>query len=372
MNVLSLDVTTPSFLIVLAAVSVLMVSGMVLLRWRRVLPVLAAVLLLAVNAGAWTNVHYDYFRTLGFVFGEEPDDEVALAGLLSRTTVPDHGVLAPITIPATRSGFAARPALVWVPPAWFARPRPALPVVVLMHGTPGSPQDWADGGMADDTADAFADAHGGRAPILIMPDINGTIDADTECVDGPAGRVETYLTVDLPEYVRTTFRTAEPGRAWAVAGLSEGGSCATVIALRHPRMFSAFGDYAGLAGPRVGDTNDDTASTISGLFGGSARAFAAHEPADLLATRSYPGTGGWFEVGAQDAQPLAATQMLVPLARRAGIATCEVIVPGGGHTFDVFSRAFSDSLPWLAERTGLVPVTGGAACPQGGVSAGQG
>lgn len=364
MNPLLTPITTPAFLTLLAVAGVLVLAGVVLLRWGRgpLVPLLVAIPLIVVNAAAGTNAYYDYFRTLGAVVGAEPADEVALARLLRRTDKPETGVFAPVTIPATRTGYAARQALVWVPPAWFARPRPPLPVIVLLHGTPGSPQDWTDGGMADDTSDAFAATHGGHAPILVMPDVNGALDADTECVDGPAGRVETYLTVNLPDFVRSTFRTAAPGREWAVAGLSEGGSCAAMLALRHPGVFSTFGDYSGLAGPRLGDTNDDTAATVTGLFGGSARESAAHEPSDLLAARRYPDTGGWFEVGSADPEPLAATRELVPLARRAGITTCQVVIPGGEHTFDVFSQAFSDSLPWMAGRLGLVP---GAACPPG-------
>ena len=72
---------------------------------------------------------------------------------------------------------------------------------------------------------------------------------------------------------------------------------------------------------------------------------------------AYRGLGGWFEVGGDDGQPLTAAQQLVPLAQRAGITTCLVVVPGAGHTFDVWSAAFSSSLPWMAGRLGLVPPT---------------
>ena len=363
-------VTETSFRILLAALAVALAAAAVLGlapaarhgRTRRVgqLAALAVVVLVlaALNVGAAVNAHYDYDRTLGDVLGLPPADEGSLAALLRRRTVPDRGAVATLGVPATASGFAARPAVVYVPPAWFARPRPKLPVVVLLHGTPGSPGDWIDGGRAAATADAWAAAHRGVAPILVMPDINGSLDADSECVDGPLGRTETYLAVDLPAAVSRTLLTAPPGRRWAVAGLSEGGSCSLMLALRHPDTFATFGDYAGLAGPRVGDTNADTASTVSGLFGGSAAAFAAHEPSALLGTRSFRGLGGWFEVGDQDAEPLAATQALVPLARAAGVRTCEKIIPGGGHTFDVFSAAFADSLPWMAGRLDLAaPVT---------------
>ena len=363
-GVFEIDITKGTFLGTAAVVALLVVLGLVLLlrtrvgrftRLGRTLVVLVTSVLLLLGAGAGINAHFDYFRTLGDVMGLPPSDEVELAELLSRTDRPAQGVVTTTVLPGKESGFRARPGTIYVPPAWFARPRPELPVVMLLHGTPGTPQDWLDGGQAAATADAYAAAHAGTAPILVMPDINGTLDADSECVDGPAGRVETYLTVDVPAFVEQVFHTAAPGRGWAVAGLSEGGSCSLVLALRHPDLFATFGDYAGLAGPRAGDTNADTASAVSQLFGGSPQAFAAHEPADLLAARRFPHLGGWFEVGDADAEPYAAVRTLVPAARRAGIATCEVVVPGGGHTFDVFSQAFSDSLPWIAGRVGAGP-----------------
>jgi S-formylglutathione hydrolase FrmB len=134
-----------------------------------------------------------------------------------------------------------------------------------------------------------------------------------------------------------------------------------MLALRHPTQFETFGDYAGLAGPRSGDTNADTASAVTTLFAGSSVAFAAHEPAVLL-HRRFPALAGWFEVGDADGEPLAAARSLVPQARQAGITACEVVVPGGGHTFDVFSRAFADSLPWIAGRIGAGPPVSDPRC----------
>lgn len=328
----------------------------------RVLGAVVVVVLLLANAAAATNTWFDYYRTISDVAGLAPADEETVADLLRQDSDPGPGVVAPIDVPATRSGFAARPGMIYVPPAWFARVHPPLPVVVLLHGTPGTPQDWTVAGQAAATADAFAAQHGGRAPILVMPDVNGSETADSECVDGPAGRVETYLTADVPAYVTKTFRTRPTGADWAIAGLSEGGSCAIMLALRHPTLFHTFGDYSGLAGPRAGDTNADTAPTVAQLFGGSQSAFAAHEPATILASKRFSQLGGWFEVGDADPEPAAAQAALVPVARRAGVAVCSVVVPGGGHTFDVFSAAFADSLPWMAGRLGIG--SPGASCPQ--------
>jgi S-formylglutathione hydrolase FrmB len=329
----------------------------------RILATGSAVFLALVSGVGAVNAYYAYYPTLGEALGDPPGDESSLRAAEAKDAtgvLPKQGQVVPITIPGTASGFQARKAQAYLPPAWFAEPRPALPVIMMMHGEPGDPSDWAEGGQAPATADAWAAAHRGVAPVLIMPDINGDLTTDTECVDSPIGNAETYLTVDVPASVQRQLGTKPPGQAWAVAGLSEGGACAIMLSLRHPDLFPTFADYGGLIGPRLGDTNADTTSTISQLFGGSQQQFAAHEPTDLLNTGNpaYRRLGGWFEAGSADPEPLAAAQQLAPLAQKAGISTCLVVVPDGGHTFDVWSAAFRSSLPWIAARLGLVPSTG--------------
>ncbi|MFC4948962.1 alpha/beta hydrolase [Pseudonocardia sp. GCM10023141] len=332
--------------------------------WARTLAVLVGVVLLLASAAQAVNAYYGYYPTLSEALGGPSPGEASLARAEAGAadgTIPAAGQVVPVDLPGTVSGFAARQARVYLPPAWSVKPRPTLPVVMLLHGTPGDPANWTDGGAAQTTADAWAAQHHGVAPVLVMPDINGSLTADTECVDSPVGNAETYLTVDVPAAVQKVFGTAAPGPQWAIAGLSEGGTCAIMLALRHPALFSAFGDFGGLVGPRVGESNSDTADTITQLFGGSQQAFEAHEPAALLRSTRFPSLGGWFQVGTDDAEPLAGTRELVPLAKAAGISSCLVEMPGQGHTFDVWSAAFRQSLPWLAGRVGLVPRTD--ACP---------
>jgi S-formylglutathione hydrolase FrmB len=325
----------------------------------RILTSGAAVFLALVSVVGAINAYYAYYPTLGDALGDPSGESSLRKAEREAGLVPARGTVVPITIPGTVSGFQARQAQAYLPPAWFAEPRPALPVIMLMHGEPGDPSDWTDGGQASATADAWASAHRGVAPVLVMPDINGSLTADTECVDSPLGNAETYLTVDVPAAVQQRLGTTPPGQGWAVAGLSEGGACAIMLALRHPELFPTFGDFGGLLGPRLGETNADTDSTVAQLFGGSQQAFAAHEPTDLLnaGNPAYRRLGGWFEAGSADPEPLAAAQQLAPLAQRAGISTCLVVVQGGEHTFDVWSAAFRGSLPWMAARLGLLPGT---------------
>jgi S-formylglutathione hydrolase FrmB len=319
-------------------------------RWysRTALGVVAFVVV-AANVLAGVNAYYGYFLTLGQAFGVPGADMVPLARLNSRA-VPADGLVVTIDIPGTTSHFRARPAEVYVPPAWFARPRPRLPVLVLLHGTPGSPMSWIDGGRVTRTLDVWAAAHGGRAPIVVMPDVNGSLTADTECVDSPVGNAETYLTVDVPAFVRSRFATQPPGHGWGLVGYSEGGECAVMLALRHPTMVGAFADFSGVDGPRTGSTNE-IGDTVAVLFHGSQQDFDNHEPAYLFAHRRFHGAvAGWFAAGADDGAPTGAARYLATLGPPAGVPTHLVIAPGQRHTFYFWSQAFAGALPWLVAR----------------------
>ena len=62
----------------------------------------------------------------------------------------------------------------------------------------------------------------------------------------------------------------------------------------------------------------------------------------------------WFEAGAQDSEALPAARALQPLAAKAGIDTC-IATPPGTHSFDFWTQAFRDSLPWLSWKLKLTP-----------------
>jgi S-formylglutathione hydrolase FrmB len=322
---------------------------------RRRLASVAAVACTAALAATLINLHYDFYPTLGSIFGPVSRDEqtqARLAGLQARVRaagqLPQRGTVLTVDPPATTSHFPHRAGFVYLPPIWFTSARPSLPAVLMVAGNPGLTSDWIRAGLADRTADRFAAAHGGLAPVLVFADQNGSDLGDTECVDGPRGNAETYLTVDVRRWAIATLGVAADPNRWAVAGLSEGGSCALTLVLRHPDLFRTFGDFSGDLGPSLGSR----AQTLHDLFGGSVQALQAHQPLALLAQRSYPELAGWFEVGENDPGPLAAVRRLVPAAQAAGIDT-RVVTRPGIHNFAFWSGAFEDALPWLAAHVEL-------------------
>ena len=253
-------------------------------------------------------------------------------------------------IPATHSHFHARAAEVYLPPAYFDSPRPNLPVLELLHGTPGGPADWTRSAFADVTADEYASSHHGFAPVLVMPDVNGGWRSDSECVDGRQGLVQTYLTVDVRNTIVAQFHTRSDAGGWAIAGFSEGAYCSLQIGLRHPDLYAAIGDFSGEEGPSVG-------GGMRRLFTGTMRQAdaqaATYDPAQLL--KSWSGTDRppiWFEVGTKDVT-VHTMASLDGLARTAGFTTRFVVQQGTDHGFVSWRDAFRDSLPWFAG--GLTP-----------------
>lgn len=259
------------------------------------------------------------------------------------------GRLLQATIPGTTSGFVARAAPVYLPPAARQRGRRLrLPVLLLLHGEPGGPHDWIDKSTLLHALNRFANRHHGAAPVVVMPDINGARHEDSECVSTANGDVEKYLTSDVPAYVEAHYPVATSRSAWAIGGVSEGGMCSLMLALRHQDRFSAFVDLSGLTRPTLGRT-DNRSATLNKLFGGSVSAYDEHDPLWLLARHRYPDLAGWFATGADDTHVRAAQEQAAAAARRAGINTVTRVEPGA-HDWSVWDRALAKSLPWLWGR----------------------
>ena len=142
------------------------------------------------------------------------------------------------------------------------------------------------------------------------------------------------------------FDANPSGRAWAVGGLSEGGTCALILALRHPALFAAACDFSGDAYPSTAGGDDK-------LFFGSPAQVAATErtfdPRDLLALwpRDQRGPALWLSVGRSDSGSRAAQLMVV--ARMAGHDGLDAVfhMVSGRHNFRVWRLAFAEALPWI-------------------------
>jgi S-formylglutathione hydrolase FrmB len=315
------------------------------------------------------NVVYREFPTLRTALGLPAVDQIPFTQVPVREQViaarsglplsavwrppagmPAAGIVTEVTIPATVSGFTARPAWLYLPPAYLSRPRAQLPVLVLLSGQPGSPDDWLDGGQLAQRMDAFAAAHDGLAPVVVMPDHLGDPLDNPLCMDSRLGNVATYLSVDVPTWIRETLQVDPDPSGWAIGGLSNGGTCSLQMAVNAPQVYPTFVDISGEDEPSLGDH----ASTVQAAFGGDEAAFAAVNPLDVMARKQFPDTAGFLVAGEQDTVYGPQAQRVLAACRAAGMDVRLVLKPGG-HTWDVWGPGLQDALPWLAGRLGMTP-----------------
>lgn len=342
---------------------------------RRVLTLVAFALVVG-TAAVQVNALYGYFPTLRTALGVPDSRDVDFASLppprASRpggtagswhlpSTVPTRGRVTHVDIPDVASGFAARRASVYLPPAYAAADHPPLPVLVLIAGAPGYPQDWLTAGRLAEVGDEFAAAHQGLAPVVVLPDAAGGVLDNPLCMDSRVANAETYLVRDVPAWVTSHLDVDHDTSHWAVGGFSYGGACALQLATRAPTTYPTFLAIGGQDEPSLGTHQD----TVAQLFGGDEAAFAARNPMELLRTRRYPATVGVVAHGKDDPVDAGAAASVLVAARRAGMAVRSLELPGG-HTWPVAIEALRSAMPIIAARAGLVP-TPATAPPEGTV-----
>ncbi len=333
----------------------------------RAILALLGVVLVGVTGAAQVNQQFEAYPTLRGVLGLPLPGQIRFAELArSRPLVtappgqplvaawqppagqPATGVVTSVTIPGTRSGFHARPAWVYLPPAYRSTPRPLLPVLVLLAGQPGTPRDWFAGGKLDQIMNGYADAHAGLAPVVVVPDPLGAQYANPLCVDSPAGNAFTYLSQDVPDWIDRTLQVDRDRAHWAVGGVSFGATCALQLAVGAPATFPTALVLSGQAEPTLGDR----ARTVRQRFGGNEAAFRAVNPLDVLAVKRFPGSAAVVAVGAQDTLYRPQADALAQGMRTAGMTVRRATAPGG-HSWVVWRPVLTEQLGWLGTRLGL-------------------
>jgi enterochelin esterase-like enzyme len=183
-------------------------------------------------------------------------------------------------VPSGEPGDSTRSVRVWLPPSYFT-PEAAqrrYPVVYLLHGWPGSDNNWLASGHAPEVAESLAARGAIPEVILVFPSGKGPgLLGRSYWIDSFDGRcrLETWLTQRLVPWVDDRFRTRTGPADRGLIGLSDGANGAFDLALRHPDLFGA----------AAGHSSDYVlAKTFggSGIYGpepGASALLASHSPA---------------------------------------------------------------------------------------------
>jgi enterochelin esterase-like enzyme len=147
-------------------------------------------------------------------------------------------------------GGVRRDCRVYLPPAYEppGAPSQRYPVIVFLHGWPGSEGNWPGQGRVIETLDRMIASGEIPAVIALFPDGGGVgLLGRSLWLNAAGGRsnVEDFLARDLPAWADSTLRTRAGARWRAAVGLSDGATAAMNLVLRHPDVYGACGALSG-------------------------------------------------------------------------------------------------------------------------------
>jgi enterochelin esterase-like enzyme len=354
---------------------------------RLVFRIIAAILafLPAMIVGvAAVNKYYDYYRTWG-ALASDLTGQVAGARTLpgfadtSRTAFStflghvvnlslarQEGLTLQLRLPG-RLSHITRDGLIYLPPQYF---RPAykdyrFPVIELLHGTPGSPLDWIAAFTVNTVLTSLIDAGQAQPAVLVMPNANGARGVSLQCLNQVHGPQDaTYLAIDVPADITRVLRVQPPGRAWGIAGYSEGGFCAANLGLQYGNRFGFAGVLSGYFAPLPNQLTHP--ARLVNPFGRNRRLRHLNSPDWLVVHKplDQPIPQFWLGAGLGDPADVVAAE---EFAQRLQFRQPNVVVrfvPRGGHTGAVWRALLPPMLEWMTP--GLAAEAARAAAPRTG------
>ncbi|MEU7057805.1 alpha/beta hydrolase-fold protein [Streptomyces sp. NPDC046197] len=346
-----MDLTGTAFFVVLVVVTGLVMIGTIAVwsrvrgprpvRWLVHAAMIALCQLTAVCVVAtWINNSYGLYASWSDLFGTtRSPNAVAMPGPPVQRAKFNHGSQGMLDtyFHGARSALSGQ-VLVWIPPEYgrAAYRTKRFPVLMLLHGVPGSPQSWLEhGGMPG----AFADLlkQGRVHPfILVMPVVDpGSV--DTDCTDLPHRKVASWLAYDVPDLVRHKFRTLNGPDGWGLMGYSTGGFCAAKLPLQYPKVFGA---GAALDPDRL--SGDPAVLTDHELR-------RSNSPTHLVAgTRA--SVSLFLATSRQDRiSPPSAIEAFVTAAASSPVRVRTLVLPSGGHNYKTWTAQYPAAFGRLSE-----------------------
>lgn len=346
-----MSLTGAPFFVLLIVVTVVCVAAtMVLwsrlggprpLRWLVRFLMIALCQLTAISVVAtWMNNDYGLYSSWDDLLGVD-DGAVSMFGPpVDRATFTrsDAGTLD--TYFRGRHSRMAGQVIVWTPPQYKeAKYRDTrFPVLLLLHGVPGSPASWLEHGGVPGDFGELMESGTSHPFILAMPVIDpGGV--NTDCTDQREGKVATWIARDVPELIGRKFRTLSGPKAWALMGFSTGGFCAARLPLAYPNVF---GSGAALdPDPLSGDPSVIT----------NAAERERTSPTTMV-RHSKVSANLFLATSAQD--PDSPPRYLRQFERAAAgtdVKTQVTVVPTGGHNYNTWTRLYPPALSFLSRHT---------------------
>jgi len=338
----------------------------------RVLAACLAFLPAMVFGVAAVNRFYDYYQTWGAMIndltsqgnlpkyaaggiGTSKQFDKNIGRVTSQAEDAQVGYLFQTSVTGAHSHLT-RDVYVYLPPQYFQKSfrHYKFPVIELLHGSPGGPRAWVDVMAVIPTFLSLLATQPRDAAVLVMPDTDGSPRYGLQCLNNPGGIQDmTFVARDVPDAIARIARVQPPGRAWGLAGYSEGGYCAANIGLQDPNGYGAVGVLSGYFAPVKSQV---PAGNKPGGRPLTVNVFLGHPGLKLINTPRYYVTrvpvndqlpAFWLAAGAEDTADVRAAQNFRQLLQTRMVNVPLRVVPGGGHQASVWRAALGPMLGWI-------------------------
>jgi len=362
---------------------ILMVVFAVLLTWlviakHAVFRVLAACLAFipAMLFGvAAVNRYYNYYQTWGSIVADFTNQGVAsvpqVPHLTGKEGVSKLGLSPQARAEATQTGFLfeqtvkgrlshiSRTVYIYLPPQYFLAKYASyrFPVIEMLHGSPGNPEQWVDPINILPTLDDMIAQHQADPAVLVMPDTDGSEKYSLQCLNAIGGVPDaTYVAIDVPAFVAANYRVQPPGKAWGVGGLSEGGFCAANLSLQYPSRFGYAGVISGYFAPAdnlvpIGN-RPGAPAVYKPPFPGHPELLKKNSP-DVYITQLPAGTlipQFFLAAGADDAQDVQTAESFRQQVQLYQANVPLVLVPNATHNATAWRGALRPLFSWMTPQ----------------------
>ncbi len=236
--------------------------------------------------------------------------------------------------------------IVYLPPGYDDSQNSSVryPVVYLLYGRPGDPEDWMNIGGAAEQMDTLLAQEQVQPMIVVVPQGSDSRWAyATGYVDGLQGDWETYITRDVVGEIDSDYRTVAAADGRAIAGLSGGGYGAMNLGLKNRPEFGVIGSFSGYFTP----DEDDMAR----IFGGDQSLADANSPITYLPQLEGELPAIYFYVGQDDtANLIEQHQRLADELKARGASYDYETNYTGAHSWDLWREHLSDFFIFAGEH----------------------
>lgn len=234
---------------------------------------------------------------------------------------------------------------IYLPGDYAINTNQKYPVLYLLHGYPGTDNDWLINTNLQTQLDKQIKQHILPPLIVVFPDARGQLIKDSQYIDGKIvnQKMESYLIKELIPYINTAYRALPGRRSRAIGGISSGAYGAVYLGLKHNDLFSIIISHSGYFINNEG--------VMDKLVGTNMQLRDQYNPISFISKITLsPQTYIYFDIGnTEDNNYINSNKKFDQILTKLNI-NHKFTVTNGTHNWSSWSKSIINSLSYLGKQ----------------------